>query len=83
MRFGINTFLFTSPFTNRSTRLFPRFKRWGFDCVEIAVEDPNHIRPGSVREALVRQGLVAGPVCACFPPARDLRGRGPAGNVLE
>jgi D-psicose/D-tagatose/L-ribulose 3-epimerase len=25
MRFGINTFLFTSPFTNKSTKLFPQF----------------------------------------------------------
>ena len=38
MRFGINTFLFTSPFTNESTKLFKSFKKWGFDSVEIAVE---------------------------------------------
>lgn len=74
MRYGINTFLFTSPFTGHSTRLFPMFKRWGFDCVEIAVENPNHIRPAQVKRALDRHGLAAGPVCACFPPARDLRG---------
>ena len=35
MRIGINTFLFTSPFTNESTKLFKQFKRWGFDTVEI------------------------------------------------
>ena len=40
MKFGINTFLFASPFTNRSTRRFRQFKAWGFDGVEIAVEDP-------------------------------------------
>lgn len=74
MRFGINTFLFTSPFTNRSTRLFAQFKRWGFDSVEIAVEDPAHIDPRRIKAELDRQGLVAGTLCACFPPARDLRG---------
>ena len=35
MRLGINTFLFTSPFTNDSTKLFKRFKQWGFETVEI------------------------------------------------
>jgi len=74
MRFGINTFLFTSPFTNRSTRLFARFKQWGFDSVEIAVEDPGHIDAEYVRSQLDRHGLVAGALCACFPPSRDLRG---------
>jgi len=74
MRFGINTFLFTSPFTNHSTRLFARFKEWGFESVEIAVEDPAHIDPPRIKAALDRHGLVAGTLCACFPPSRDLRG---------
>lgn len=74
MNFGINTFLFTSPFTNRSTRLFAQFKRWGFDSVEIAVEDPAHIDAQRIRTALDEHGLAAGTLCACFPPARDLRG---------
>ena len=34
MRFGINTFLFSCPFTDASTRLFPKFKKWGFESVE-------------------------------------------------
>ncbi|HEU5069327.1 MAG TPA: sugar phosphate isomerase/epimerase [Verrucomicrobiae bacterium] len=74
MRFGINTFLFTSPFTNRSTRLFGTFRRWGFDSVEIAVEDPADIDPARIKAELDRHQLVAGTLCACFPPARDLRG---------
>jgi D-psicose/D-tagatose/L-ribulose 3-epimerase len=74
MHLGINTFLFTSPFTNRSTRLFAQFRRWGFDSVEIAVEDPTHIDPKHIKAALDEHGLAAGTLCACFPPARDLRG---------
>ena len=73
-RIGINTFLFTSPFTNASTRLFPKFKRWGFDTVEIAVEDPAHIDPAYVKQQLDRHELVCGSVCACMGPDRDLRG---------
>jgi len=71
---GINTFLFTSPFTNKSTRLFPQFKRWGFDTVEIAIEDPAHIDPAHVKRELDRHGLACGSACACLGPDRDLRG---------
>lgn len=74
MRLGINTFLFTSPFTTESTKLFPRFKQWGFDTVEIPIEDPSHIDPARVKAALDRHGLACGSVCACMGPDRDLRG---------
>jgi D-psicose/D-tagatose/L-ribulose 3-epimerase len=74
MRFGINTFLFTSPFTNASTRLFGQFKKWGFDTVEIPIEDPSHIDPSYLKRELDRCGLVCGSVCACMGPDRDLRG---------
>ena len=74
MRFGINTFLFTSPFTNESTKLFKTFKKWGFESIEIPVEDPSHIDPAHVKRELDKHGLVCGSVCACMGPDRDLRG---------
>ncbi len=74
MRLGINTFLFTSPFTNDSTKLFPQFKKWGFETVEIPIEDPSHIDPSHVKRELDKNGLVCGSVCACMGPDRDLRG---------
>ena len=74
MRIGINTFLFTSPFTNQSTKLFKQFKKWGFDTVEIPVEDLAHIDPAHVKLELDKNGLVCGSVCACMGPDRDLRG---------
>jgi D-psicose/D-tagatose/L-ribulose 3-epimerase len=74
MRFGINTFLFTSPFTNESTKLFPTFKKWGFETVEIPIEDPSHIDPAHVKRELDKAGLVCGSVCACMGPGRDFRG---------
>ena len=73
MRFGINTFLFTSPFTNKSTALFPQFKKWGFQSIEIPIEDPSHIDPAHVRAELDKHGLVCGSVCAVLGPDRDLR----------
>ena len=74
MRFGINTFLFTSPFTNESTKLFKTFKKWGFETVEIPIEDPSHIDPAYVKRELDANGLVCGSACACMGPGRDLRG---------
>jgi len=74
MRLGINTFLFTSPFTNQSTKLFKTFKKWGFQTVEIPVEDPTHIDAAYVKDQLDKHGLVCGSVCACMGPDRDLRG---------
>jgi D-psicose/D-tagatose/L-ribulose 3-epimerase len=74
MKFGINTFLFASPFTNRSTRLFRKFKAWGFDGVEIAVENPKDIDPIFVKAQLEQHGLVCSSICACLGGGRDLRG---------
>ena len=74
MRFGINTFLFVSPFTTASVKLFPQFKRWGFDSIEIPIEDPSHIDPAKVKAAADKAGVVVGSVCACMGPGRDFRG---------
>ena len=74
MRFGINTFLFTSPFTNESTKWFKTFRSWGFDSVEIAVEHESHIDPAYVKSELDRNDLVCGTLCGAFGPGRDLRG---------
>jgi len=74
MRFGINSFLFVSPFTTDSTKLFKTFKSWGFDTVEIPVEAPEHINPAVLKAAAEKAGIAIGSVCACMGPGRDLRG---------
>jgi len=74
MRFGINTFLFTSPFTTDSVKLFPKFKKWGFESIEIPVEAPEHIDPAKVKAAADKHGLVIGSICAAMGPGRDFRG---------
>lgn len=74
MKFGINTYLFSSPFTNESVSFFPKFKEWGFDFVEIAVEEPSNIDAGYIRKALDDNELECRSVCAATGPGRDLRG---------
>ncbi|MCE7065312.1 sugar phosphate isomerase/epimerase [Dyadobacter sp. CY326] len=74
MKFGINTYLFSSPFTNESVSFFPKFKEWGFDFVEIAVEEPENINAEFVRKALDDNELECRSVCAATGPGRDLRG---------
>jgi D-psicose/D-tagatose/L-ribulose 3-epimerase len=74
MTLGINTYLFTSPFTTVSTSLFPLFKKWGYDAVEIALEDPSHINASTVKNALEHNGLTCCSMCAALGPGRDLRG---------
>ena len=74
MRIGINTFLYTSPFTTKSTHLFEKFAKWGFDTVELAIEDPAHIDPAKVKAAAEKANLAIGSVCAAMGPGRDFRG---------
>jgi len=74
MRFSINTVLFVSPFTNADSQLFAKFKKWGFDAVELLIEDPAHIDPLIVNRELKKNNLVCGSVAAAINPERDLRG---------
>ncbi len=74
MKFGINTFLFTSPFINTSTSLLPDFKAWGFDSVEIPIESKTDVDPPFVKSELDKHGLECGSLCGAFGPDRDLRG---------
>lgn len=74
MNFSINTVLFVSPFTNANTNLFSSFKRWGYEAVEILLENPSDIDAGYVKKELHRHGLVCGSICAAMNPQRDLRG---------
>jgi D-psicose/D-tagatose/L-ribulose 3-epimerase len=80
MQYGINTFLFTFPFTNESVQWFKQFKKWGFDAVEIAIDDPAAIDPVLIRRELDKHGLACSSICGCFGPDRDLRGNAEAQN---
>ena len=74
MRFGLNTFLYASPFTNKDVSLFKKLKKWGFDTVEIAIEDPSHVDPAILKKAAADAKIAIGSICAAMGPGRDFRG---------
>lgn len=74
MNFGINTFLFTSPFTTSDFHLLEKCKDWGFDSVEVAVEEVSHIDGRALKKALADNGLICASTCGVTGPGRDLRG---------
>jgi D-psicose/D-tagatose/L-ribulose 3-epimerase len=69
--FGVSTWLWTSPFNRETIALFPKIKSYGYDAVEIPVEDPSLIDLDLVKKALADQGLKA-IICGAFGPSRDL-----------
>jgi D-psicose/D-tagatose/L-ribulose 3-epimerase len=77
IKYGVSTWLWTSPFTTETVALFPKIKAMGFDAVEIPVEYPEKIDAKKVKAALASNGL-EGIVCAAFGPTRDLTHDDPA-----
>ncbi len=71
VKFGVSTWLWTSPFNGETEKLFPKIREMGFDAVEIPVEDPALIDAKSLHKALKANDL-AGIVCGAFGPTRDL-----------
>ena len=75
--FGVSTWLWTSPFNRETVALFPKIKNFGYDAVEIPVEDPSLIDLDLVKRAMADQGLKA-IICGAFGPTRDLTHEDPA-----
>ena len=71
VKFGVSTWLWTSPFSSETIALFPKIKEYGYDAVEIPVEDPALIDIPVVADALASNGLKP-IICGAFGPTRDL-----------
>ncbi len=71
VKFGVSTWLWTSPFSTETTTLFKKIKEMGYDLVEIPVEDTEIIDTKKVKEALKEHNLSC-VVCGAFGPGRDL-----------
>ena len=75
--FGVSTWLWTSPFNRETIALFPKIKSYGYDAVEIPIEDPSLIDLDLVKKALADEGLRA-IICGAFGTSRDLTHDDPA-----
>ena len=69
---GANTWIWVSPLTDDAlAELAPRVAGWGFDVIELPVEDLGDWDPGRTADLLAGLGLGA-TVCAVMPPGREL-----------
>ena len=77
MKLGANTWIWTSPLSDEGlAELAPRLRDWGFDLVELPVEQPGDWSPERAAEVLAEHGLGAS-VCAAMAPGRELCGTDP------
>lgn len=74
MKFGVNTFLFSSPLSNSELPLLKQFREWGFDCAELAIEEPHLLDAKLIGEALEQSELSHLISCGVFGKGRDLGG---------
>ena len=69
---GANTWIWVSPLTDeRLAELAPRIAGWGFDVIELPIENPGDWDPVGAASLLASVGLGA-TVCAVMPRGREL-----------
>ncbi|QFY07813.1 TIM barrel protein [Nonomuraea phyllanthi] len=69
---GVNTWVWVSPLTDDAlARLAPRIAAWGFDVIELPVEQPGDWDPVKAAAVLAEHGLAAS-VVLVMPPGREL-----------
>jgi len=70
---GANPWIWTSPVTLPAlSTLVPRVAEWGFDAIELPVEQVGDWDPAEVHDLLATFGLVCPAVLVVTPPGRDL-----------
>ncbi len=74
MKYGLNTLLFAANFSDEHTKLFEKFKKLGFDGVEIALGAKGDLDYKKTLEALKKNGLVCSSICGMLGTDRDIRG---------
>jgi D-psicose/D-tagatose/L-ribulose 3-epimerase len=78
-KIGANPWIWTSPVTDDAlATLVPRIAAWGFDAIEIPVENLGDWSPTRTRDLLAAHGLTAAAVLSVTPPGRDLVNTDPA-----
>jgi D-psicose/D-tagatose/L-ribulose 3-epimerase len=75
---GVTTWLWTSPLSDAELdRLVPLVSGWGFDVIELPIEQPGDWDPVRTAELVARAGLGT-TTCAVMTPDRDLTTTDPA-----
>ncbi len=77
MKIGVNTWVWTSPFTTKDFPLIPKVKQMGFDVLEVALDDASLIDAKLLRKMTEDNGLSV-TVCGAFGPTRDISNEDPA-----
>jgi D-psicose/D-tagatose/L-ribulose 3-epimerase len=77
MKIGVNTWVWTSPFTTAEFHLIPKVKEMGFDVLEVALDDTAIIDTRLLRKMAEDNGLEI-TVCGAFGPTRDISSDDPA-----
>ena len=71
MRYGASTFIWVSPFSSETLDLIGKVADFGFDLIEICVEEPAAIDTDRIRRRLDDAGIGV-TVCGAFGPDRDM-----------
>ncbi len=69
MKIGVNTWVWTSPFSTRDFHLIPKVKRMGFDVLEVALDDASIIDAKLLRK-MTEDNNLSVTVCGAFGPMR-------------
>ncbi|MCA2215483.1 sugar phosphate isomerase/epimerase family protein [Jidongwangia harbinensis] len=70
---GVSPWVWTSPVDDAAlAELIPRIAAFGFDAVELPLEQPGDWDPVRTRDLLASYRLAAASVCAVTPPGREL-----------
>lgn len=76
---GVNPWVWASPVDDEAlAELIPRIAAFGFEAVELPLEQPGDWDPVRTRDLLASHRLAAAAVCAVTPPGRDLVAAPPA-----
>jgi len=86
MQFGASTFIWVSPFSNRTLELMDRAKAMGFDILEICIEDPDTIDVPATRAKAAETGIgsdagIAVPPMKRMTIRRCIRGKQSCVNI--
>lgn len=68
---GLSTFVLASPFSDADLGLFGKVKSFGYEQVEVCIEDPGRLTASAVAKAAAEEELSV-LVCGAFGPDRDI-----------